>query len=205
MPFLFLPPHTPFFFLPPTDFINPACVTTTVPPCQQVSRKTGWGGALKWAFFLTRTWQMSSQRVWAPAGSDDELRLRVGVTKTEGTTNKTLFSSFLPWCFQAKGFSLFAFCFFPSFKPGFRSSGPSSSQRLCKNSPSAVVIDAAALWRQLGQAGSLQPRLPLALSFSLLRLPRLPEGSRKRPSPVWMCSSFFLAGRKLSRSGLQGS
>lgn len=70
------------------------------------------------------------------------------------------------------------------------------SRRLCKNSPTAVVIDAAALWRQLGQAGSLQPHLPPTLC-----LPRLPEVASVRV-PGWMCSLFR---GKLSCSSLQGS
>lgn len=105
---------------------------------------------------------------------------------------------FSPTSFQP---SFFFVCVCDFLQAGVSLVWPAASQRLCKNSPSAVVIDAAALWRQLGQAGSLQPRLPTS---PLLRLPRLPEVVESARVPFG-CGLLFLAGRKLSRSGLQGS
>ena len=70
------------------------------------------------------------------------------------------------------------------------------SRRLCKNSPTAVVIDAAALWRQLGQAGSLHTHLPPTLS----QAPTPPRGGERRS----LVGCVLFSG-KLSRSGLQGS
>lgn len=110
MPFLFFAvptqPYPPFFFSP--NRLHKSCLcndnSATLPAGEQKQGREG--GGMKWAF-LTRTWQMSSHGVWALTGSD-ELRRRVGVTKTERKKPKhfsilfkrvfpsLLFVSFLP-------------------------------------------------------------------------------------------------------------
>lgn len=87
-------------------------------------------------FFLTHTWQMSSHRVGL------QERRNVSAVVVSHTEN----SSLLAFAVLSAGTAV----------------GP-LSRRLCKNSPTAVVIDPAALWRQLGQTRSLLPTLSLSL------------------------------------------
>lgn len=113
--------------------------------------------------FLTHTWQMSGHWVG----------LRQGETSVSAVVVSQIEKRF-PFSFQC------------AFKRGFQPrllSGP--SRRLCKNSPTAVVIDAAALWRQLGQAGSLRHCLPPTLLS-----PTPPKGS-KHQSLVGCVLFFF--------------
>lgn len=129
-------------------------------------------GVVKWAF-LTHTWQMSSHRVGLQ--EKDECKCCSSVT------NRKPFSFQLSVCFQ------------PRFSA--ETAVWALSRRLCKSSPTAVVIDAAALWRQLGQAGSLQPHLPPTLC-----LPHLPELVSVRV-PVG-CVLFFGETELLQSSGV---
>lgn len=187
MPFL----SPPLFFSP--NQLHKSCLcndnSATLPAGEQkdrVGRERG--RALKWAF-LTRTWQMSSHGVWALAGS--EFRRRVGVTKTERKKKNNTFLLFSALGAFKRGFFSFCFLFLSFLQAGVSLVWPAESQRLCKNSPSAVVIDAAALWRQLGQAGSLQPRLPLPLSSVSHASPRVVESARV---PFGCVLLFFLLG-----------
>lgn len=171
-----------------------------MPPCQQVSRKRGWGcgwgwgrkrgrGALKMGLFNARLADVKPRGFGLRQGATSAGARVVSPKLKKNKKNLSPPPSLLSQPsvrFQAR-----VFLFFISFEPGFRSSGPPRREGFVKNSPSAVVIDAAALWRQLGQAGSLQPRLPLCFPLSPTPpSPTPPRGSRKSPSPVWMCSSF---------------
>lgn len=106
-------------------------------------RKSVGGGETGLLLFLTHTWQMSDH--W------------VGLRERETSVSAVVVSQIekrFPFSFQC------------AFKRGFQAkllSGLGPSRRLCKNSPTAVVIDAAALWQQLGQAGSLRPCFPHTL------------------------------------------
>ena len=115
-------------------------------------------------FFNRNTWQMSDR--WVGLREGETSGSAVVVSQIEKR---------VPFSFQS------------AFKRGFQPkllSGPGPSQGLCKNSLTTVVIDAAAPWRQLGEADFFRPCFAPALPH--------PTDSRKQRAsePGWMHSLF---------------